>query len=127
MYVKNDHAGRYEPQRLDVMQVIGGGGAEPVPFVRIGSRNQTQLHLKKVSPNIPKHHTNWRLKAIEDACDPGAEGTHYSTVSSLSEKDFERLRHELTEVIQKYVQIIRDSPEETACCFNLDFFRLIRK
>jgi len=86
----------------------------------------TQLHLTKTSPNIAKHHTNWRLKAVDDSSNPGSDGIHYSTVSSLSEKDFEKLRHDLTETIQNYVDIIRPSPEETACCFNLDLFKIIR-
>lgn len=85
-----------------------------------------QIHLAKESPHIIKHHTNWRLKAIDDISDPQTDGVHYSTVSSLSEKDFEALRHEMTEVIQKYVEKIRQSPEETACVFNLDFFRLMK-
>lgn len=85
----------------------------------------TQLHLTKNSPNIAKHHTNWRLKAIDDASTAHSDGIHYSTVSSLSQKDYEKLRHELTEVIQNYVDTIRPSAEETACCFNLDFFKLI--
>jgi uncharacterized protein (TIGR02147 family) len=87
----------------------------------------TQLHLSKASPNIIKHHTNWRLKAIDDVADPKNTGIHYSTISSLSEKDAEKLRHDLTEVIQKYVETIRQSPEETAYCFNLDFFSVMRK
>jgi uncharacterized protein (TIGR02147 family) len=86
----------------------------------------TQLHLAKTSANIIKHHTNWRLKAIEDASNPKTTGIHYSTISSLSHKDAEKLRHELTEVIQRYVETIRPSPEETAYCFNLDFFSVIR-
>lgn len=85
----------------------------------------TQIHLAKNSPNIAKHHTNWRLKAIDDSANPGSDGIHYSTVSSLSQKDYEKLRHDLTEVIQNYVDVIRPSTEETACCFNLDFFKLI--
>ncbi len=86
----------------------------------------TQLHLSKSSPHISKHHTNWRLKAIDDVSDPASGGIHYSTVSSLSHKDVEKLKHDLTEVIQDYVEVIKASPEETACCFNLDFFRLIK-
>lgn len=86
----------------------------------------TQLHLTKNSPNIAKHHTNWRLKGIDDSSKPNSEGIHYSTVSSLSQKDFEKLRHDLTEVIQNYVDVIRPSKEETACCFTLDFFKLVK-
>jgi uncharacterized protein (TIGR02147 family) len=86
----------------------------------------TQLHLAKTSANIIKHHTNWRLKAIDDASNPKNTGIHYSTISSLSYKDAEKLRHELTEVIQRYVETIRPSPEETAYCFNLDFFSVMR-
>lgn len=84
----------------------------------------TQIHLPKESPHIIQHHMNWRLKAIDNSGDPTKIGLHYSTVSSLSEKDFEVLHHELLEVIQNYVGKVRKSPEETACCFNLDFFKL---
>lgn len=86
----------------------------------------TQLHLTKNSPNIAKHHTNWRLKGIDDSSKPDSQGVHYSTVSSLSQKDFEKLRHDLTKVIQDYVDVIRPSKEETACCFTMDFFKIIR-
>jgi len=86
----------------------------------------TQFHLPKTSPNVVKHHTNLRLKALDDAADTRSDGIHYSTVSSLSVKDAEKLRHDLTQTIQDYVEVVRQSPEETAVCFNLDFFKLIR-
>ena len=86
----------------------------------------SHLHLEKKSSNMSKHHMNWRLKAIDDAADPYSTGIHYSTASSLSNQDWEKLSHDLTDVIQNYVDVIRDSPEETACCFNLDFFKIIK-
>lgn len=85
-----------------------------------------QVHISKKSPNATKYQTNVKLKSIDDLSDPHSTGIHYSTISSLSEKDFEKIRHDFTEVIQKYVEVVRESKEETIGCFNLDFFKMIR-
>ena len=83
------------------------------------------LHLEKSSPNISKHHSNWRINAIQSLQDEKKEDVHYSTVSTLSKKDAEILRARLVQIIQEYVELLNGSSEETMYCFNLDFFKLI--
>ncbi|MCM2277301.1 MAG: TIGR02147 family protein [Oligoflexia bacterium] len=85
----------------------------------------TQLHLDRSSLNIARHHTHWRLKAIQSLEAQKATDTHYSTVSSLSVADAEVLRGRLVALIEEYAKTVKPSREETLYCFNLDFFSLI--
>jgi len=83
------------------------------------------LHLDRESPNISKHHSNWRMVAIQSLENEEKNDIHYSTVSTLSKKDVEALRSKFTEEIQNYVQTVSQSKEETMYCFNLDFFKIL--
>jgi uncharacterized protein (TIGR02147 family) len=83
------------------------------------------LHLDRQSPLIARHHSNWRLVAMQMLSDPRPENVHYSTVSTLSQKDAEDIRAKLVEVIEGYVQTVADSKEEAMWAFNLDFFNLL--
>lgn len=87
----------------------------------------TQIHLSKDSPNIRQHHMNWRFAAIQSLVGKTENDVHYSTVSSLSIEDAEKLKFKFVQVIQDYVQSIGPSKEETLYNFNLDFYSLIRK
>lgn len=87
----------------------------------------TQIHLSKDSPHIRQHHTNWRIAAINSLGNNRSNDIHYSTVSSLSLEDAEKLKSILVQTIQDYVKVIGPSKEETLYNFNLDFYSLIRK
>jgi uncharacterized protein (TIGR02147 family) len=84
----------------------------------------TVTHLESTSPFILKHHTNWRLKAIEAAETLSQEELMYSGNFTMSKKDFSKLREELVQVIQKFINVVKDSPAEDIAQFNLDFFWL---
>lgn len=83
-----------------------------------------QTHLSKDSPDISKHHTNWRIEAIKSLDQPGVSDMHYSGVSSLAKADVEKIRAIFVDTIEAYVRAIEKSPEETLYTFNLDFFRV---
>lgn len=85
---------------------------------------QALLNLEKQSVNIAKHHANWRQQAIARLSEVEDSDIHYSTVSSLSEADFEKLRAKITEVIADYVATIGPSKEEMLANFNIDFYRM---
>lgn len=89
------------------------------------SPGDAQIHLDRASHNISKHHTNWRIKAIDSLGEQKRTDTHYSTVSSLSESDVELIRTRIAAFIEAYVETVKPSKEETLYCFNLDFFKLI--
>jgi hypothetical protein len=82
--------------------------------------------MKESSVHILKHHSHWRLKAIESLSEPGTKDVHYTTVSSLSKKDVEKIRSLLTDTVQTYTETVKGSKEETLYGFNLDFYRVIK-
>ncbi len=86
------------------------------------SSGPVATHLEKKSPHLIKHHTNWRLKAIQYAEQLSDQELMYSANISVSRKDFEIIREEFMAMIQKFVNIVKDSPAEDIAQFNLDFF-----
>lgn len=87
----------------------------------------TQVHLNRESPLIRQHHTNWRIAAIQSLVNDIKTDIHYSTVSTLSRADAEKLRAEMVSLIEKYVATVAPSKEETMVGFNLDFYSLIKR
>ncbi len=84
----------------------------------------TKVFLKGDSPFIVQHHYNWRLSAMNNIIKPKKENLHFSTVYTLSEKDFLIIREKLLENIQQVWNIVQPSKEEKLCVFNVDFFEL---
>jgi uncharacterized protein (TIGR02147 family) len=80
------------------------------------------IHLERSSPFIFRHHTNWRLRALERNHQLSANELMYTGPISLSKADFEVIRNKLTEVIKNFTQTAVDSPAEDMACLNLDFF-----
>jgi uncharacterized protein (TIGR02147 family) len=86
---------------------------------------EAQIHLDKSSVHILKHHSHWRMKAIGSITEAASGDVHYTTVSSLSKKDVEKIRSLITDLVQRYTDIVRPSKEETLYGFNLDFYHLL--
>jgi uncharacterized protein (TIGR02147 family) len=86
----------------------------------------TQVHLNRESPLIRQHHTNWRIAAIQSLMNDNRNDVHYSTVSTLSKGDAEKLRSEMLQLIERYVEVIKPSAEEVMYGFNIDFYNLIK-
>jgi uncharacterized protein (TIGR02147 family) len=81
-----------------------------------------QTHLEADSPLIQRHHSNWRLKAIQRYEKLTEKELCYSGPMSIGRKDFERIREMLTQLIQQTTKIATDSKEETLACLNIDWF-----
>jgi uncharacterized protein (TIGR02147 family) len=82
------------------------------------------VHLEKSSPLITQHHTNWRLKTIH-AFESGKEDNlHFSSVVTISQKDFQKIRSMLIKEIEAAVEVIKASKEETTAVLAMDFFEL---
>lgn len=79
-------------------------------------------HLEKSSPFLPKHHTNWRLKAIQYSDEISDQELMYTASISINKKDFEKIREEFLQSIQKMVKIVNASPAEDIAQINLDLF-----
>ena len=79
-------------------------------------------HLEQGSPYLLKHHTNWRLRAIQAAENLSEEELLYTVNVALSEKDFAHLREEMVDFIKKFLEKVHPSPSEKLATLNLDWF-----
>jgi uncharacterized protein (TIGR02147 family) len=86
------------------------------------SSGPVATHLESNSPYLIKHHTNWRLKAIQTSESLTEEELMYTANVSLSKKDFALLREEFMQMIQRFVSVVKPSPAEDIAQLNLDFF-----
>ena len=79
-------------------------------------------HLDASSPHLHRHHSNWRMRAIQQSEDLSSEELMYTAPVSLSKKDFQKLREEMVEFIKHFLDTVHASPAEEVACLNLDFF-----
>ena len=84
------------------------------------------LHLEQDSPMISKHHSNWRMQAIQSLDRDAAHDLHYSSVTMISEKDAETIRRVLVNAIEEVRKNVKESKEEVCYAYGLDLFRMGR-
>jgi len=82
------------------------------------------IHLGSDSSMISKHHTNWRMRAIQSLDVPRAIDLHYSSVVSLAASDVPRVRAALVRALEEVRAIVKPSPEEEVYAYSLDLFRM---
>lgn len=85
------------------------------------------IRLGNDSPNILRHHTNWRLYAIESLEREASSDLHYSAVVSLSYRDALQVKDRLLEHLKEILTTIKASAEEELCVLNIDFFNANRR
>lgn len=78
--------------------------------------------VEKGSPFLMKHHSNWRLKAVQSLDNLSEDELMFTGAMSISAADFQRLRERMAEFIKAFSQTVKDSPAEEIACFNMDFF-----
>jgi uncharacterized protein (TIGR02147 family) len=82
------------------------------------------IFLEQGSPHLPRHHANWRMKALQKADHLPAKELMFTFPLSISKADFEKVREELATAIAKISEIVKESPAEDVACMNVDFFWL---
>lgn len=86
---------------------------------------KARIYLGGDSPLISKHHSNWRLRAVQSLeKEDRDEDLHYSSVVSISKEDFMRVRFALTRELEATKAIIRDTEPTELCGLCMDFFKL---
>lgn len=83
---------------------------------------QKSTFIDRESPLATKHHSNWRLKAIERSETIHETELMYTSPVSMSQKDFDLFRARLAELIKEFSKTVQQSPEEIVACLNIDFF-----
>jgi plasmid maintenance system antidote protein VapI len=82
-------------------------------------------HLEADSPLVSRHHSNWRIKAMErhPQLDLVTE-LAYTAPMTLSATDAFRIRSLLLDLIEKTDKIVGPSPSEKLYCMGLDWFEV---
>jgi len=84
----------------------------------------TRIHLPADSPLVTKHHSNWRLQALQSMDSFHPSSLHYSSVMSLSQEAIEKIRTILLQAIETSEPIIKEAKEETVCVLAMDLFEI---
>ena len=84
----------------------------------------TLIHLESSSPNIPRHHQNWRTRAFLKYEDLGKEDVAYTAPITLSKKDALEIREKVLKFVSEVLHIVKDSPSEELHCLCIDWFRV---
>jgi len=84
-----------------------------------------RTHLSANSPLIQRHHSNWRLKAMERHERISERELAFSCPVSISAQDQIKIREKFMQVIEEFYAGVKASqPEEKLCCFNLDWVEI---
>lgn len=83
-----------------------------------------RIHLEGDSPMISKHHTNWRIRAIQAVDSRKSDDLHYSSVITIAKKDAYEVRSIMVKAIEEIRALVKESKEERIYCYLLDFFDL---
>jgi uncharacterized protein (TIGR02147 family) len=76
------------------------------------------------SLHVIKHHQNWRMQAMQKAETLRADELMFTCPMALSKEDFAQFKQELSDMIQKFSTMLKDSKSEDVGCFILDWFWL---
>ena len=84
----------------------------------------TLIHLESTSPNIPRHHQNWRNRAFLKYEAFEQNDVAYTAPITLSKKDAVVMREKVLKFVSETLELIKDSPSEELYCLCLDWFRI---
>lgn len=85
---------------------------------------EMHVHIPSDSPLVAKHHSNWRLKALQRMDRPQADELNFTAPMSISLEDFGKIREKLNLTIKETVEVAKSSEAEDLVCLNIDFFRV---
>ena len=81
------------------------------------------VHIGKGSPFLTKHHTNWRLRAVDQLTyHDRASDLFFSGPLHLSQELADQIREELPAFIESIIKRVVPSPSEVVRCLNIDWF-----
>lgn len=83
-----------------------------------------RIHLARPSKELMVHHGNWRLEAAREVRRNRPEGTHYSSIMSISAKAAEEIRKEILAMIGRCEPVIAEAKDEGVHAFLVDFFEI---
>lgn len=89
------------------------------------TQGPARLHFGSDSPFVSRHHTNWRIKAIEKLNDTDETSLHFTMPANLSKKDVLDIRKKIMGLIETSTQTVDNSHPEVMYCLNIDWMKII--
>ena len=86
------------------------------------SMGTQSTYIAEDSPHILKHHSNWRIKALQKSESLKSDELMYSGQFSISADDFRNLREQIAEFLKNANSTVKASNAETLACLNIDWF-----
>lgn len=87
---------------------------------------ESWIRIDRTSAHVVKHHTNWRLKAIQNLEHTTEEDLNYSGLYSMNRETALKVKDRLLEVLKPIIKEIENSPETSLYQLNLDFFSVLK-
>lgn len=84
---------------------------------------ETHVHISNESPFVVKHHTNWRMKAVQKMDSRTNEELFFTSPMSIAKKDFDAIREKINFAVKEIIDVAKESKAEEIVCLNIDFFR----
>lgn len=88
----------------------------------IYSMSDIKTFVNSSSPLWAQHHKNWRLKSIQRSEYPISNEVLYTSLVSLSVKDFNSIREDIFQLMKTFSKKVKESPSEDLACLNIDWF-----
>ena len=86
---------------------------------------QASLHLSKDSPFIRSLHSTWKTKILSDLQTRVApQGTRYSGIITINEKDFQKVRDILIRAIGDIRKVVVETEPENAYVLSMDCYEM---
>lgn len=82
----------------------------------------TMVHLESGSPQLPRHHQNWRNRALIRYENPSEYDACYTAPITVSKKDAVVLRQKVVNFISDTLKLVAESPSEELFCLCIDWF-----
>jgi uncharacterized protein (TIGR02147 family) len=88
---------------------------------------KTRIHLGSESPNVTRHHINWRNRVIPNLEKFKSTDLHYSAVIGIAQKDFALINEKILKMLEDVEKVIQNSDAiEAPYSLLIDSFALER-
>jgi hypothetical protein len=83
---------------------------------------QPSTHVSRQSPFLTKHHSNWRIAAIQKSENVSQEEFMFTANISISHEDFKVIRETLADAVRNLAKKVEKSEAEEIANINIDLF-----
>jgi uncharacterized protein (TIGR02147 family) len=89
--------------------------------IHMGPKN---THTEAGSPLAVRHHTNWRLRAVQRIEKLGPQELAFTAPVSIAKKDMAKIRARILEMIEDVAKTVKASEPEQLACLSIDWIEV---